>query len=978
MSLAEMWHFKEGEALCGFSVERVGEIPRMNASYAKLIHKASGATLYYSDRDDGQLMFSVGFRTLPEDDTGVFHILEHSCLDGSKHFPLREPFVNLLKTSMAVDLNAMTYQDRTVYYFITTDPQDYMNMMSVYLDAVFEPLLLTDRRIFEKEAWHLAPDGEGGVTCSGVVYNEMQGHEDRPEYILWQTATAQLYPERFDRFNSGGDPAAIRTLTYEGFCDAYRRFYGSDNAVFYLSGKLPREALSYIDGLLSNRPSAGCAPPPVPCEHPPVVSPHGAAYYQLSENEEIAGNTRLMLSFVLPKAYEDGRQLALTLLSRYLAETTESPLSDAVLSAGVGQDFGMGVDSDTVEGLVYFTLSKSDPEKAEAFREVILSTLSEMAEKGFDKERLIALMDNHETDCRRVALRTDAGFRIMESFMRAQVLTGDALPEDGLALLRRSLAENPRFFEDLVKESLLESKHWALTRCIPSRTAAAERAQVTRGWLADKAREISAVEGGMEALGASAEALDAYLLTEDHPADVAKVPHLTPADITLPPLEQDMAEERVTVGGEACVSLQYETNAAGMTVAGLLFDVGGLDEEGLFYLRCLKQTLLELPTGTHSVEELTDLFTKLHTDLDIGFIQTVKNTTADGFKYYLQIKVDAPEEKLTQAMTLLGEYVSDVVFDRDILKRLLSNSGNFRNRLISSGSATAVAMAERCLTYAGETRWSLTGVPAYHRMTALTQRFDEMADDLIAGMRRIYRRLFAGVKPICFHVGSGASYAAWVQSLEAFPLRPGEIDISCVLTPAPKSNAALIIPGGVNYCAQVADLSDVGGVYTPKFQVVASYLYSSYFWDEIRAKGGAYGGACTVYPYGLVAMTSYRDPRVGETYEVFDRLPLWMAQHLPDGETVGSLIVSTLGQNYMTPKSPIDMGMGALHRYLRGRTAQDKRKDMEDILQTTAEDFAAFGELLAKLGNGGHGVRAAVGGETPVGASRLFDSVHQL
>ncbi len=969
---------RAGEKYCGFRVERTGEIPRMNATYAKLVHEASGATLYYSDRDDGQLMFSIGFRTLPEDDTGVFHILEHSCLDGSKHFPLREPFVNLLKTSMAVDLNAMTYQDRTVYYFMTTDAQDYLNMMTVYLDAVFEPLLLTDRRIFEKEAWHLAPDGEGGVTCSGVVYNEMQGHEDNPDYILWQTATRQLYPERFDRFNSGGDPAAIRTLTYESFCETYRRFYGSDNAVIYLSGGIPAEALSYLDGVLTKRPSMGYAPPAVPQSHPPVVSPDGVAYYELSDKEETEGNTRLLLSFVLPQAYKDGQILALSLLSRYLAETTEAPLSDAVLSSGVGQDFAMGVDADTREGLVWFSLNRSDPQQAERFREVILSTLRDMAEKGFDRDRLTALIDSHETDCRRAAIRTATGFRLMESFMRCHVLTGDAFPEDGLTQLRTALEKNPHLFEDVVKEGLLESAHWALTRCIPSRTASAERGEVTQAWLADKAKEISATEGGMESLTAAAEALDAYLLAEDDPTDVAKIPRLTSADISLPAPERDVEEHTVTVGGEPCVSLQYETNAEGMTMAGLLFDVGGLDGEELFYLRCLKQTLLELPTGKHTVEELTDQLTRLHTNLGTVFVQTVKDPSAEGFAHYLELRVDAPEEKLSDAMSLLGEYLSDIVFDREVLKRLLSSCAGMRNRLISSGSATAVAMAERCLTYAGAVRWELTGEPAYARMARLAQDFDQRADALIQGMERVYRRLLAGVKPLCFHVGSKASYDAWRKGLERLPLHPCCVDTACVLTPTPKTHAALTIPGGVNYCARVADVAAVGGVYTPKWTVVASYLYSSYFWDEIRAKGGAYGGACTVYPYGLVAMTSYRDPHVAETFEVFERLPAWMKNHLPTDGEVDSLIVSTLGQNYMTPQSPIDKGMSALHRYLHGRTAQDRRRDMEEILQVTPEDFAAFGDLLARLGDEGHGVCAALGGEAPVNASNLFDTVESL
>ena len=366
----------QGSVLHGFRVMRSGDVPRLGAHYWKLVHEATGATLYYSDRDDSQMIFSVGFRTLPEDDTGVFHILEHSCLDGSENYRLKEPFVNLLKTSMAVDLNAMTYEDKTIYYFISTNEQDYMNLMSVYLDAVFNPLLLTDRRIFEKEAWHIEPAGEGKVAISGVVFNEMQGNDNQPDYIMWMQNEKQLFPDLFFRYNSGGDPAYIPDLTYEQFKETYLRFYSAQNAVFYLSGNMGlEEELAHIDRVLTQK---GVSPFEKPAPAPlqaPVVSPDGTVYYQLGDNEEPDGNTHLMLTFVLGED-KSAEVLAFSLLSRYLAENTESPLTRAVLDADVGQDFGMACEGDYRQPMLYFTLGKSDPECAEDFRRVILQTLT--------------------------------------------------------------------------------------------------------------------------------------------------------------------------------------------------------------------------------------------------------------------------------------------------------------------------------------------------------------------------------------------------------------------------------------------------------------------------------------------------------------------------------------------------------------------------------------------------------------------------
>ena len=357
-----------GDCLHGFRVERKDILPHLNAHYWKLTHEKTGAALYYSDRDDGQMVFSVGFRTLPEDDTGVFHIIEHSVLDGSESFRLKQPFVNLMKTSLFVFLNAVTYPDKTFYYFSSSDERAFMNMMSVYLDAVFHPLALSDRRIFEKEAWHLEPDGEGGVRCSGVVFNEMQDSDSQPALrVCMRSITASC----FRICTIALSPAVI--LPRYGRCPTNssgkptHAFYRPDNAVFYLSGKIGfDEELSEIDRVLSGLQTPQRAPPaPAPLQAP-VVSPDGAVYYQLNSSEPTEGNTLLKFSCVLGDGSRPEEALAFSVLGRYLAETPESPLSRAVLAAGIGLDFSMGVMGGYRQPVLSFDLCKSDPENAGA------------------------------------------------------------------------------------------------------------------------------------------------------------------------------------------------------------------------------------------------------------------------------------------------------------------------------------------------------------------------------------------------------------------------------------------------------------------------------------------------------------------------------------------------------------------------------------------------------------------------------------
>ena len=964
-----------GSVINGFRVIRNGEIPLLNAHYWKLQHEATGATLYYSDRDDGQMIFSVGFRTLPEDDTGVFHILEHSCLDGSKNYRLKEPFVNLIKTSMAVDLNAMTFEDKTIYYFISTNEQDYLNLMSVYMDAVFNPLLLTDRRIFEKEAWHVEPAGDGKVAISGVVFNEMQGNDNQPDYIMWMQNEKQIFPDLFFRFNSGGDPAYIPDLTYEQFVETYNRFYSTQNAVFYLSGNMGIEAeLAHINAVLTEKGVSSLEKPaPAPLQAP-VVSPDGTVYYQLGDNEEIAGNTHLMLTYVLGED-KSAEVLAFSLLSRYLAENTESPLSKAVLDAGVGQDFGMACEGDYRQPMLYFTLGKSDPENAENFRKVILDTLSDLVKNSLDADRIRDLVDNHETDCRRASLSVKTGFRIMESFLRTHVQYDDAHPVNDLAALRKAMAADDRYFEHLIEAYILNSNHWALTKCVPSRTLTEEKREKMTARFEAEAAKVNATEGGYAALEAKMAAFNEYLTAPDSPEAEASVPHLSPSDINTTSDVRDMVVETTQVGGCEAKSLSYITNTNGMVMAGLLFDLCGLNENELFYVRCLHDALMSLPAGGYSVPELTQKWVSLHTNAGIGLRV---ETTGDA---YLGINLDTPAEKLTDAVSLLNEYISAPVFDRTILSRLFSNAANIRNMMIRRGNMTALRLATRSLSLSGVYDEYLSGESAYRRLTDLANRFDDNAEALVDGMAKVWRKLTQTVSPIAYFTGEAKVYDVWKNAIAGLPVGS---DIGpkavCPLTLLPRANYALTIPGEVNYCAETFDLSDADREYSPKLAVIHTHLYSKYFWDEIRAKGGAYGASAIGLRQGLVGFVSYRDPRVADTFGVYGGVSDWIEANSPSDDEIGSMIVSTVGSSYFAPRSEIDLGNAALTRYLMGQTAEDRQNEILTILSTTPTDFKEYAETIRTLRAAGKGIKTILGGTDAIKASGFFaeDEIKEL
>ncbi len=613
-------------------------------------------------------------------------------------------------------------------------------------------------------------------------------------------------------------------------------------------------------------------------------------------------------------------------------------------------------------------MGKSDPACAEPFRRVILDTLSELTRAGFDHALLAELVDGHETDCRRASLSVHTGSQIMESFLRIHVQHDDVRMLDGLTRLRACMAEDECYFEHLVETYILNSCHWAMTRCIPSRTLSAERRERMLARFAAESARIAATPGAYDALCAHVEAFNAYLTAPDSPE--VSVPHLTPADLSTDGERRDMEVGTVSVGDAPAVSLIYEATTDGMVQAGLLFELTGIPEEDLFYVACLKDAVLSLPTEAHALPELSDAWIRLHTNP--GMDLRVESDS----RAYLALTLDAPEEHLGEAVALLNEYIGSVVFDPAVLRHIFANASAMRTRLISGGHRTALRLATRTLSTAERYHDLFFGLDGYRRYADLADHFDERTDALTSGLTRVWHTLRTAVKPIAYLIGSADAARTWTQAIAALPLAsaiPAEMPDRRP-RPLPRRRLALTVPGEVNYCAEVYDLADAEAGYTPRLQVVNTHLYSVYFWDEIRAKGGAYGAHAAAFRQGILGFTSYRDPRVADTYAVFDRLPDWLETHIPTRDEVDALIVSTMGSTYCAPRSPMDLGHAALARYLVGLTAADRRADMEAVLATTPADFAAYASAVRRLHEGGRGVRAVVGNADIIRRSGLFSA----
>lgn len=976
--------FVLGNTYYGFEVAECGEIRHAGANFWRLVHKQSGAQLIYTDRDDGQLVFTASFRTPPEDDTGVFHILEHSCLDGSENYRLKEPFVNIICSSLAVDLNAATYPDKTIYYFSSTNEKDYMNLMSVYLDAVFHPLLLTDRRIFEKEAWHLEPDGKGGVIYNGVVFNEMQGHENMADNILEHGIEKGIFPDICYSKESGGRPTAIPDLTYEQFCETYKRFYSAKNCTIYMSGKLGLvEQLIYLDGVLCGVKDYGYDTP-MPIEiQKPVISPDVRVSYQLSEGENPAMNTKLAFSCVLGDGNDPTDVLGMRILASYLSKSPTSPLSRAVLDADIGQDFSMMVERYYRQPVVHFILGKSEEENAEKFKQTVLDTLTDIIAKGLDAQKLSDLVDSVEIDERRQSISVETGLGLMEAMVRDIAQFGCIRNVDTQSEIHERFNSDNKYFDKLIKRYILDSNHWTLVRCVPSADVLTEKKIYMDKRLSAEAERLHSVDGAYVELESHVAAFMEYLSAPDSPEAVASIPHLSLSDIGRENRLVDIEKREATVkNGKKIESLVYGGNSLGIILAGLVFDLKKIPTEDLFYAACLGRALFSLPTEKHTAEELTDLWVKYKAQTSA---KTSSVHITDGACVTMDLRLNIPVESIADASALLNECMTSVKFDREIVTRLFSNATATKDNMIWSGNQTAANYASRCLNIADAYRDLLSGVSFYNRLKSIADSisdksgsYSENVDTLIVGMERTARVLFESTTPKAYFIGDEAAYADWRSSLSHMDIcTEDEIDDYDIVLPDAMARA-LAISGDVNYCAKVYDAKANGFEVTNRYLPVCRYIYGKYMWDEVRAKGGAYGAGVSVTRFGLVKMYSYRDPRVKETYDIYSALPDWLDNNLPDADEIEKNIISTAGTTCFAPQSILDAGVDALVRYMRGKTADGTWNILTELFDTTEQDFRDFADMIRCLDKDNAGVLSAVGNHTRLAESELFAEITEL
>ena len=935
----------------GFTAVKSESVSEVEGAVHLMHHTASGARLMFIENDDANKAFSITFKTPAADDTGVFHILEHSVLCGSEKFPVKEPFVNLLKTSMQTFLNAMTFPDKTMYPVASTNEQDLVNLMDVYLDAVFHPDIYRRPVIFQQEGWHRELEGEGEdarLVVNGVVYNEMKGALSEPDSVLYDGLSAALFPNTTYRFESGGTPAAIPTLTYEGFLENHRRHYRPDNAYIILYGNLDADRfLGFLDErYLAPLAAKECGPLDInplglqaPVAPAPVVVPMATA----------PENACAAVGFVIGRAAERERIVAADILMDAIMGANESPLKRALLDAGIADD-AIGYVADSVaQPFAVVSLRGARPGAAEKLRAIVEAEARRLVEGGLDRELVRAALSHAEFVMRERNFGYPDGVVLAMSAMAGWLYADDDPAaylrfEDVFASLREKVEEG--YFEALLRELFLDNDHRACAEVVPTESdEAAEEAEAAGE--REAAAELTEDEAAFirEAVRALREAQEA----PDAPEALEKLPQLSRADIGEAP-----AEAMWEVGECGPWRLiRHHLPCRGIAYAYRYFAMDGLAFDELPYATVLACVLGKLDTARHTAAEL-DTLVQAHLG-NLGFAVEVHEDAEDRerIRPMFVMGSSALDEEVPWAARLAEEVLRETDFaDTERIRDILGQRRiAMEQAFASAGHSAAMARVASYYLPAGVVREALSGVGFYRFLKELLAHFDERAGELTAKLADLAARLFTDGGCTLSFGGSEEALDAYREASAPFD---GMAGAPVLTVPAPEDkHEAFVVASDVTYTACGWDRRLLGEPYGGTWLLASRILSYDFLWTEVRVKGGAYGAGFQTTRSGSSRFYSYRDPRIDETVERFRTAGDWLAGVFsPTESEMDGYVVSTVA-SLDAPAKARELLRRQDGLYFSGATLADRARVREEVRAARTEDVRALAPSVDAIAGAG-------------------------
>lgn len=914
-----------------------------------LRHKKSGARIAILSNNDDNKVFYIGFRTPPEDETGVPHIIEHTTLCGSKKFPVKDPFIELAKGSLNTFLNAMTYPDKTVYPVASCNDQDFKNLMDVYLDAVFNPNITKYEEIFKQEGWHYELTGrDDELKINGVVYNEMKGAYSSPDEVLSSQIYRSLFPDNTYSKDSGGNPEYIPKLTYEAYLDFYHKYYHPSNSYIYLYGDmdvverlvwLDKEYLSLYD---YKKVNSEINKQPAFDEIKNVE-----AQYSITMDDSQENKTYLSYNRVVGDTLDEMLYQAFDVLDYALVSSPGAPVKQALIDAGIGDDVYGSYDAGILQPVFSFVAKNANASQADEFESIIENTLKEVVKTGINKEALLAEINSSEFKFREADFGQFPkgllfGLNCLDSWLFDDMKPFIHLECLGtFAKLRKAVDTD--YFEKLIQEYLLDNTHGSSVTVKPKRGLGNEREEALAKELSDYKASLSDEE--IKKLIEDTEHLKKYQEEPSSDEDLRKLPMLTRADMkknAMPfsNIEDELLDVKV---------VRHDIESNGIDYISFLFDAGDFAQSELGYLGFFTNALGLVSTERYSYTDLANA-----TNIYTGGISTGTASHPDikdrnNFVFKFEVKLKVLEKNLDKALELMEQMLltSDFTDTKRLGELVAQIKARLQANLSSSGHLVAAMRSMSSFSRYALYQDELKGIAFYRSICRIEKELSESPKSVSDKLAAIAKKLFARNRMLISFTGNNEAYGNAKPSLEK--VIAGFDKMSAVGNQAEvhfnTAKEAFIDASQIQYVAKTGDFICEGYEYTGALRLLRIILSYDYLWINVRVKGGAYGCMNTFLRSGESYFVSYRDPNLSDTLDVYDRIPEYIKSFSPDERDMTKYIIGTFSA-LDTPMNPEAKGSRSLSAYLEGITYEQIQKERNEILNAQPEDIRRLADLV--------------------------------
>ena len=911
-------------------------------------HKKTKARVCFISNDDTNKVFYIGFRTPPKDSTGVAHIVEHTVLCGSDKYPVKDPFVELVKGSLNTFLNAMTYPDKTVYPIASTNDIDYMNLIDVYMDAVFHPNIYKYREIFEQEGWHYEmEDADSDLTINGVVYNEMKGAYSSPDDVLSRQILNSLFPDTTYAIESGGDPKVIPTLSYEDFLAFHSKYYHPSNSYIYIYGDVDiDDLLTYLDTKYLRYYDYLEVDSEINFQKPFEAPVEKTIEYPVGAQQSTENSTYLSYNVCIGDVLDPDMYRAFDILNYALVSAPGAPLYEALIEADIAEDVECSFESSQRQMYFSIVARGANEEDRDRFVHIIEDTLRTQIEKGIDKKTLYAAINGEQFRARELDFGSAPkgliiGLQLLDSWLYDK--NRPFLHLHAVEVLDKIKSRVDKcLFDDIADKYLLSNNHKSIVTLKPKQGLTAADDERLKNELAKKKAGMS--EDEIRNIVEHTAYLKEYQQTPSSKEDLAKIPMLSRSDLTREarPIDLEIYEE------DGTTILHHKVSTNGIHYFNMVFDISDVTLDWVPYISLLERFLGLMNTAHYSYTDLTnEMF--LHT----GGITTSTSVqevfgTKDSIKMTFEVRSKFIYEEADAAKDLALEMIlhTDFSDEKRLRELIIAEKSHLESLLNARGNQVAATRARCGFSRKANISERANGVSFYRFLVELENDFDNQKDEIIYRLNKLCEMIFTKDRLLISSTGKSevlSQSRRLVQDILQKLYEKGEgfgTEPAFEIHPVKE---ALKDASQIQYVAMAGDFAAAGYEYNGAYRILNTILGYDYFWIKVRVQGGAYGCNMNASRQGDLVFVSYRDPNLSETLKVFEQTGDYLRSFDPDDRDMTKYIIGTISA-MDTPLTPSQRGLRGLGSYLTGITYEDLQKTRDQVLDAKVEDIRALAD----------------------------------